>query len=71
MRRLQGDMARNIHHAALTAKPDLNTALLSLVSGNPEPERLTEMLLRTILWLYFVMLALSLLTEPTVVAAPF
>jgi hypothetical protein len=29
------------------------------------------MLLRTILWLYFVMLALSLLTEPTVVAAPF
>lgn len=29
------------------------------------------MLLRTILWLYFVMLALSLLTDPSVIAAPF
>jgi DNA-binding transcriptional regulator PaaX len=64
-------MAGNIHPVALTPKPDLNASLLIVVSRNPEPERLTEMLLRTILWLYFVMLALSLLTDPSVIAAPF
>lgn len=71
VRPLQGDMAGNIHPVALTPKPDLNASLLIVVSRNPEPERLTEMLLRTILWLYFVMLALSLLTDPSVIAAPF